>query len=40
LEYDTKSAGAQSYRALARELTARNPESIGEEARAGGEKAQ
>ena len=40
LEYDTKSAGAQSYRALARELIARNPESPGDDARSAGGKAQ
>jgi len=40
LEYDTKSAGAQSYRALARELTARNPDFTGDDARGAGGKPQ
>lgn len=38
LEYDAKSAGAQSYRALARELLKRDSGSTGEAARAAGGK--
>jgi len=38
LEYDSKSAGAQSYRALAKELLERNPDSASEGARAAGGK--
>ncbi len=40
LEYDSKSAGAQSYRALAKELLARNPDLSHDEARGAGGKPQ
>ena len=36
LEYDSKSSGAQSYRALAKELLGRNPDSANDGARASG----
>jgi chromosome partitioning protein len=38
LEYDSKSAGAQSYRALAQELVGRNRDFTREPARIGGDK--